>query len=137
MSLLLTGITKHSDKDYVFPEEEWVHQVQEDTPLVVTYAHTTRKTPVIIDTLRSKRDTERGKNNAKLLGKNNVSLLAPLKKGFKFLGKELMWSNKLRLTVIANGIHNTHVCTTSTLSRPSRNSIHRMPPLSCTTLGRG
>ena len=98
MTLLLTGVTSHSDKDYVFQEEEWVHQVQEDTDLVVTYAHTTRRTPVIIDTLRSKRDTERGKNNAKLL--------APVKNGgFKFLGKELQWSNQLRLTVIANGIH--------------------------------
>ena len=98
MTLLLTGTTKHSDKDYVFEEEEWVHQVQEDTQLAVTYAHTTRRTPVIIDTLSSKRETERGKNNAKLL--------APVKNGgFKFLGKELLWSNKLRLTVIANGIH--------------------------------
>ena len=98
MTLLLKGTTRHSDKDYVLEEEEWVHHVQEDTPLAVTYAHTTRRTPVIIDTLRSKRETERGKNNAKLL--------APVKNGgFKFLGKELLWSNKLRLTVIANGIH--------------------------------
>ena len=98
MTLLLTGTTRHSDKDYVFEEEEWVHHVQEDTQLAVTYAHTTRRTPVIIDTLSSKRETERGKNNAKLL--------APVKNGgFKFLGKELLWSNKLRLTVIANGIH--------------------------------
>ena len=98
MTLLLTGVTSHSEKDYVFQEEEWVHQVQEDTDLVVTYAHTTRRTPVIIDTLRSARDTERGKNNAKLL--------APVKNGgFKFLGKEQLWSNQLRLTVIANGIH--------------------------------
>ena len=98
MTLLLTGVTRYSDKDYVFQEEEWVHNVQKDTPLMVTYTHTTRKTPVIIDTLCSKRDTERGKNNAKLL--------VPLKNGgFKFLGKEQLWSDKLRLTVIANGIH--------------------------------
>ena len=80
MTLLVTGTTRHSDKDYVFAEEEWVRHVQEDTPLAVTYAHTTRRTPVIIDTLRSKRETERGKNNAKLV--------APVKNGgFKFLGK--------------------------------------------------
>ena len=98
MTLLLTGVTKHSDEVHVFQDEDWVHQVQGDTPLAVTYAHTTRRTPVVIDTLRSKCETERGKNNAKLL--------ASLKNGgFKFLGKELMWSNKLRLTVIADGIH--------------------------------
>ena len=98
MTLLLTGFTKHSDEVHVFQDEDWVHQVQGDTPLAVTYAHTTRRTPVVIDTLRSKCETERGKNNAKLL--------ASLKNGgFKFLGKELMWSNKLRLTVIADGIH--------------------------------
>ena len=67
MTLVLTGVTKHSDKDYVFQEEEWVHEVQKEAPLVVTYAHTTIRTPVIIDTLRSNRDTETGKNNAKLL----------------------------------------------------------------------
>ena len=98
MALLLTGITRHSEKDLVFENADWVQQVQEDTPLVVTYAHTTRRTPVIIDTLSSKHDTERGKNNSKLL--------APVKGGeFKFLGKELLWSNELRLKVIAEGIH--------------------------------
>ena len=98
MALLAIGITRHSEKDLVFEDEEWVRQVQEDVLLVVTYAHTTRRTPVIIDTLSSKHDTERGKNNSKLL--------APVKGGeFKFLGKELLWSNKLRLAVIADGIH--------------------------------
>ena len=98
MSLILFGSTKDPHKDLVFHDAEWIHQVQEDIPLTLTYTNTVRKAPVVIDTLRSKRVTERGKGNAKLL--------TPVSDGgFKFLGKEIMWSNKLRLSVIADGIH--------------------------------
>ena len=112
MSLIYEGPTLVPEPDYVFDlNTPWAQRdfteperkkdrgdVRARHHIGVTYTHSAREAPVIVDTLRSKSEDEDGKKDKAFMSDMPHAKV-------KFAGKELMWSNKLRLKVIEEGIH--------------------------------
>ena len=112
MSMIYEGPTLVPEPDYVFDlNTPWAQRdfaeperkkdrgdVRARHHIGVTYTHSAREAPIIVDTLRSKSEDEDGKDDkAFMIGQPHAKV--------KFAGKELMWSNKLRLKVIEEDIH--------------------------------
>jgi hypothetical protein len=83
-------------------EEDWMKEVKQDASLCVTYQHTTREAWLMLDAVDSSLDAEKEKNDRKLLARQSDSggVMHTI-----FDGKELFWSNIMRVAYIKEGLH--------------------------------